>query len=202
VILRSTIAPKDSRVCSSTIETILIGHPKPFFAPKTLRFLVIDCPPSPRALWYAGRNPVADRTWHSGAARTRNVASGSWGAVNRLVALGGSLTPARAAGDYGCPPASGGLDVSIRNLLERDFSNSASAKSLLSVTFSRSRSLSRLTSSLDQMAACPARGSGSTRGESPLRRSSARPRLVTRQPRRQWSGRARSAFEWPVDSKH
>jgi hypothetical protein len=32
--------------------------------------------------------------------------------------------------------------------------------------------------------------------------SLSRPGLVTRQPRRQQSGRAHSAFQWPVESKH
>ena len=39
-------------------------------------------------------------------------------------------------------------------------------------------------------------------GESPLRRSSPRPGLVTRQPRCQQSGRAHSAFQSPVESKY
>jgi hypothetical protein len=54
----------------------------------------------------------------------------------------------------------------------------------------------------DRMAACPARRTESTCGESPLDDRHHEPGLVTRQPRRQSSGRAHSAFQWPVESKH
>jgi hypothetical protein len=48
-----------------------LWHSKPFFAPKALHFLVIDCPAfCAGAVMRAGRNPVADGPWRSGGART------------------------------------------------------------------------------------------------------------------------------------
>jgi hypothetical protein len=46
-----------------------LGHSKPVPAPKALNCLMIECPAFLRALLYAGRNPVVDGSWRSGAAR-------------------------------------------------------------------------------------------------------------------------------------
>ncbi len=81
------------------------------------------------------------------------------GSRDRLVALGHSMLPGAAAGEliadprhalqvtYGCPPAFRAKMFPFAISLSATFSNSASAKNRLSVAFSRSRSLSRLTSS-------------------------------------------------------
>jgi hypothetical protein len=78
VILRSALPTEGSRVCSST---------KPLFAPKALRFPVIDCPA------FCAGAVIRGPKWRS---RDPNVASGSWG-----VAVTGSWRWVARS----CPPA-------------------------------------------------------------------------------------------------
>jgi len=77
---------------------------------------------------------------------------------------------------YGCPPAFRTKMFPFAISVSATFSNSALAKTRLSVAFSRSRSLSRVILQHDQI-------------------------WSTRQPRRQSSGRAHRALQWPVESK-
>jgi hypothetical protein len=134
------------------------------------------------------------------------AATGSWRWVARCCPVtrqaNCSLTPSRAAGDERLAAGVPGRDVSIRDLLERDFLQfRISQKPLERGVFTLEVFEPLDVLPPDRMAACPARRTESICGESPLRRSSARPGLVTRQPRRQSSGRAHTAFQWPVESK-
>jgi hypothetical protein len=85
--------------------------------------------------------------------------------------------PRHAAGELGLPAGVPGLDVSIRDLRERNF---------LQFRISQKR-LGRGVFTLEVFESLD---------------SSPRQGLVTRQPRRRSNGRAHRAFQWPVESKH
>ena len=95
-----------------------LWHSKPLFAPKALHFLVIDCPAFCTGVVIPGPK------WRS---QDRNVASGSRGSRDRLVALGDLMLPGDAAGELLAdpqhaarnlrPPASFGIS---QKPLERD----------------------------------------------------------------------------------
>ena len=170
-----------------------LWHSKPFFAPKALYFLVIDCPAFCAGVVIRGpKRPswmVHGLVAQPGPQRRIRIARGG---RDRFVALGGSMVPGDAAGELLADPsraagderlAAGvpGRDVSLRDLLERDFLQfRISQKPLERGVFTLEVFEPLDVLPPDRMAACPARRTESICGESPLRRSSARPGLVTR----------------------
>jgi hypothetical protein len=82
-----------------------LWHSKPFFAPKALYFLVIDCPAFCAGVVIRGPKPpswmVHGVVAQPGPQRRIRIARGG---RDRLVALGGSMLPGDAAGELLADP--------------------------------------------------------------------------------------------------